>query len=85
MFHRLTVNKFDGHVMDTVTRDPCSLVRLQATIMLAIKNQNISSEFREISSVIQSGTLPTKQSSVPEEDVCMDVAERLLKVVVHLC
>ena len=80
MFHRLTVSKFDGHVMDTVTRDPCSLVRF----MLA-KNQNISSEFREISSVIQSGTLPTKQSSVPEEDVCMDVAERLLKVVVHLC
>ena len=33
--------------------------------MLA-KNLNISTEFREISSVIQSGTLPTKQSSVAE-------------------
>ena len=68
MFHRLTVSKFDGRVTDTVTRDPCSLVRLQATIMRA-KNLNISTEFREISSVIQPGTLPTKQSSVAEKDV----------------
>ena len=30
------------------------------------KNLNISTEFREISSVIQLGTLPTKQSSVAE-------------------
>ena len=49
-----------------VSRDPCSLfVGLQATIMLA-KNLKISIEFREISSVIQPGTLPTKQSSVAE-------------------
>ena len=69
MFHRLTVSKFDGHVTDTVTRpNPCSLiVGLQATIMLA-KNLNISTEFREISSVTQPGTLPTKQSSVAEKD-----------------
>ena len=69
MFHRLTVSQFDGRVTDTVTRDPCSLiVGLQATIMRA-KNLNISTEFREISSVIQPGTLPTKQSSVAEKDV----------------
>ena len=68
MFHRLTVSKFDGRVTDIVTGDPCSfIVRLQATIMLA-KNLNISTEFREISSVIQSGTLPTKQSSVAEKE-----------------
>ena len=38
--------------------------------MLA-KNLNISTEFREfreINSVIQPGTLPTKQSSVAEKD-----------------
>ena len=66
MFHRLTVSKFDGRVTVSVTRDPCCLfVGLQATIMLA-KTLNISTEFREISSVIQPGTLPTKQSSVAE-------------------
>ena len=66
MSHRLTVSKFDGRVTVSVTRDPCSLfVGLQATIMLA-KNLNISIEFREISSVIQPGTLLTKQSSVAE-------------------
>ena len=67
MFHRLTVSKFDGRVTDIVTRDLCSLVRLQATIMLA-KNLNISTEFREISYVIQPGTLPTKQLSAAEKD-----------------
>ena len=56
------MSKFDGRVTVFVTRDPCSLfVGLQAMIMLA-KNLNISIEFREISSVIQPGALPTKQS-----------------------
>ena len=65
MFHRLTVSKFDGLVTDSVTRDPCSLVRLQAAIMLA-KNLNISIEFCEISSVTRLRALSTKQSSVAE-------------------
>jgi len=52
MFHRLTVSKSDGRVTDTVTREPCFLlVGLQATIMLA-ENLNISTEFRESSSVL---------------------------------
>ena len=66
MFHRLTAGKFDGRGTVSVIRDPCCLfVGLQATIMLA-KNLNSSTEFREISSVIQPGTLPTKQSSVAD-------------------
>ena len=63
-----------------VSRYPCSLfVGLQATIMLA-KNLNNSTEFREISSVIQPGS--ADQTVI----ICrIYIEERLLKVVVHLC